>query len=142
MDARIRILFHKTRFLWIGFLVLAVLALIAFVVLNLTFNKPAGAFEKVKAPYTLEIPASPRSFERLTIDAPDVNLEVGMTSAVKKPTAYLYGKNYMNQKVVADLNQDSVHIQYKPTHRRANEGRLTMRVLLPEMDLRNVRITG
>lgn len=142
LDARIRILFHKTRFLWIGFLVLAVLALIAFVVLNLTFNKPAGAFEKVKAPYTLEIPASPRSFERLSIDAPDVNLEVGMTSAVKKPTAYLYGKNYTNQKVVADLNQDRVHIQYKPTHRRANEGRLTMRVLLPETDLRNVRITG
>ncbi|MFP5527915.1 DUF4097 family beta strand repeat-containing protein [Peptococcus simiae] len=142
MDARARIILHKLRFVWIGLLVVALLALVAFIALNLSFNQSAGAFDKVKAPYQLEIPISSRDFDRLAIDAAGAKLELGMTSAIKKPTAYLYGESYTDEKVTADIKDGRVQVTCQSKEEGRTAKPLTLRILLPETDLRQVRISA
>lgn len=141
MRVKMRILFGKIRPYWPIVAVLALVSLLIFIVINLSFNDRNGAFENITSPdYSLEIPTGRDALTHLSINASDVTLEVGISGNLSKPQVYLFGKGYSDQSVKADISGSECALELEGE--ASDPNKLTMRVLLPECDLREVSIKG
>lgn len=138
MDQRIKILGRKTKWIWIGLVVSAILCLGVFLFFNYTLRDANGPFEKAKMVYELEVPLSRNELTNLEINANDVALEVAMVNNISKIQVGLYGENYGNQEAQVDIQDKACRINYSGK----TEDNLTLRVLIPQNDLRKVSIAG
>lgn len=141
MRARIRIIIGKTRRYWPIVGVLAVISLLVFVVINLTFNDRNGKFDNVSDPaYVLEVPTGRDALTHLSIEADDVTLELGISGNLSKPQVMLFGDGYSDQSVKTDIY--GTRCTLKLEGETATPESMTMRVLLPESHLRAITIEG
>lgn len=143
MDARLRIMRHKMRFLLIGFAALAVVSLLAFVLLNWSFKNASGAFDRQSMAYSISPEIGPKEIERIEVDSPGIPVEIGMASNINTLKVGLYGEGYVDQKVRVDVAGDRVVIHYPHEERHKSKTQnLTMRVMIPQDSLREVAVKG
>lgn len=141
MRAKIRILFGKARPYWPIVAILAIVSLLIFIVIDLSFNDRNGAFDNITRPdYSLEIPTGRNNLSHLSIEASDVTLELGISGNLSKPQVLLFGKGYADQSVKADISGGTCVLKLEGD--ASEPEKLTMRVLLPESDLRDISISG
>lgn len=142
MAGRLQIFLKKTRRCQMGFLVVAILCLLVFLLLLFSLNDKEGAFEAIyHAPYQLEVPISRQGLTHLDIESSNVTLELGMADDIHKPVVQLFGKGYKEQSVKIDLKDTKCHIALKDVGKSTPQA-LTMRVLLPQSNLHEVKING
>ncbi len=140
MDARLRIMRHKFQFLWIGFAVLAIISLLAFLLLNASFRNASGAFDRQSMAYMVSPDIGAKDIERIEVDASNIPVEIGMASNINKLRVGLYGDGYVNQKVKVDVAGDRVVIHYPEKKQKRYTKDLTMRIMIPQDSLRELSI--
>ncbi|MDO4280739.1 MAG: DUF4097 family beta strand repeat-containing protein [Peptococcaceae bacterium] len=141
MDARIKYFLKKTRRYQALFVAVAVLCLLVFLVFNFSLNDRHGAFSTPSSNgQQLEIPLDRESLQRLSIEASNVKLELGMASSLSKPQVTVSGQGYTNQMAKVDIKDGNCVIRLLGDE--ADEESLTMQVLLPQSDLESVTING
>lgn len=141
MDARIKIFWRKTRWLWFGFVAASVLCLGVFLLLNFSLKDAHGPFEGAHMPYTLDVPLTRSETDQLAIAASDVRLEVAMVNNINALQIGLYGSGYSDQRVDVNVREGRCDIRYAPRSGDSPET-LTLRVLIPQNDLQSVQIEG
>lgn len=141
MDARIKILWRKTRWVWLGIVAAALLCLGVFLILNFSLKDAHGPFEGTHLPYSLEVPLTRSEFDQLNIEASDVRLEVAMANNINKLQIGLYGPAYDNQSVNVSVRDGTCEILYDAQPGDAADA-LTLRVLVPQNQLQAMQIRG
>lgn len=142
MDARLRIMRHKFRYLWMGFMALAILCLLAFLLLNVSFKNASGAFDRQSMDYMVTPDISAQDIERVEVDTSGIPVEIGMASNINKAHIGLYGEDYNNEKVVVDVAGDRMVIHYPEKKQKDKTKELTMRIMIPQDSLRELSIKG
>lgn len=139
-DPRIKLILKKTRPIQLLFVVVAVVCLLVFLVFNFSLNDRAGAFEVRHAAQQVEIPVTREGLTDISIDASNVQLEIGMVSSLTKPQVILAGKGYDSQTAKVDIDGTTCTVALEGNN--SNAENLTMQVLLPQSDLTTVQING
>lgn len=149
VDARLRIITHKLRFVFIGLLAMVLLSLAAFLLLNWSLRDATGGFAHQSMAYSVSPDVGSRDLDKLDIKASGMRVEVGMASGINRLEVGLYGEGYVGQKPTIDINGHHVTINCDRMHKHSSESTdtenemtspLTMRVLIPEDSLRQVRV--
>ncbi len=151
VDARLRIITHKLRFVFIGLLAVALLSLAAFLLLNWSLRDASGAFQRQSMAYAISPDVGSRDLNKLDIKATGMRVEIGMAGGINRLQVGLYGEGYVGQKPTIDINGGHVTVACERMHKQdsaapdskeADTSALTLRVLIPEDSLRQVRVNA
>lgn len=141
MGKHLKILLKKAKGFLFIYIALCALSVIAFAVINFSFNEHSAAFEaKEKPQYQLDIPFNRDDIKQFEVEANHAKLEIGMANNIDKPKIMIYDKNYKGQHIKTDVKGKKCLISLEGV--TSSSSSLCIRVLLPQNQLEKLEIKG